>query len=153
MRVWRLVSNRRADTAFDGQGAFLAGGRWNPPGIRCVYTSGTSALAVLETLVHMDKRHFKNNFTMLWADIPDGLAVTSFDEGDLPEGWFMTPAPLILQRMGAQWAREIPTAVLQVPSPLAPGEYNFILNPRHRGFSDMLIGPPQPYVFDHRFAG
>ena len=57
MRVWRLTHRKWALSAFDGQGAYLFGGRWNPKGVRCVYTSTSSALAVLEVLVHMDKRH------------------------------------------------------------------------------------------------
>ena len=53
-QAWRKVKEKHAATAFDGEGAWRFGGRWNSPGIRIVYTSGTKALAALESLVHLN---------------------------------------------------------------------------------------------------
>ena len=39
---WRVTAAKYASTAFDGEGARLAGGRWNSPGRRSVYTSATT---------------------------------------------------------------------------------------------------------------
>ena len=52
--LYRLIKTTRAPEAFNGEGARLYGGRWNSPGLRAVYTSGSRALALLETLVHLD---------------------------------------------------------------------------------------------------
>lgn len=52
-RAWRLVKQKHAATAFDGDGARLFGGRWNAPGSRVIYTSTTLSLAALEILVHL----------------------------------------------------------------------------------------------------
>jgi hypothetical protein len=52
--AWRIVKERHATTAFSGDGAAQAGGRWNSRGIRVVYASGSLALAALETLVHLN---------------------------------------------------------------------------------------------------
>lgn len=51
--VWRIVREKYAATAFDGEGAYRYGGRWNSQGRRVVYTSATLSLAALEMLVHL----------------------------------------------------------------------------------------------------
>jgi RES domain-containing protein len=50
--VWRLA--RLAHVTLDGEGARLAGGRWNSRGRAAVYTSSRLSLAALELLVHTD---------------------------------------------------------------------------------------------------
>jgi RES domain-containing protein len=45
-QAWRIVKEKHAATAFDGEGAWLYGGRWNSPGRRVVYTSAALSLAV-----------------------------------------------------------------------------------------------------------
>jgi len=54
IRIWRLVKAGRTHSAWDGEGAFRFGGRWNSRGVRAVYASSSLALALLETLVHLD---------------------------------------------------------------------------------------------------
>ena len=51
--AWRIVKERHAASALDGEGARLHGGRWNSAGVRVVYTSFAKSLAALEILVHV----------------------------------------------------------------------------------------------------
>lgn len=150
MRVWRLTHHKWARSAFDGQGAYLFGGRWNPKGVRCVYASSSSALAVLEVLVHMDKRHLGATHVMISTEIPDDLAIEEVGSATLPPDWRKYPAPLSLHRIGRQWAQASSAVALRVPSVLVPGEHNILLNPEHPDFSNLQIGTPEPYVFDSR---
>ena len=50
--AWRLTKARLAAIAFDGEGARVEGGRWNPKGVAVVYLSDHPALAALETPVN-----------------------------------------------------------------------------------------------------
>ena len=51
MRVFRLC--RANFPAYDGEGAYRVGGRWNSKGTRVLYMSENRSLAVLEILVHL----------------------------------------------------------------------------------------------------
>ena len=55
VQLYRLVHQQWAAQAFDGEGAYLYGGRWNNKGQRCIYTAGSEALAVLEILLNMQR--------------------------------------------------------------------------------------------------
>jgi len=50
--AWRLDRQRFAATWDSGEGAFLAGGRWNGKGARAVYCSIDPSTAILEVAVH-----------------------------------------------------------------------------------------------------
>lgn len=150
MRVWRLTRQRHATTAFLGIGAERAGSRWTPPGLRVVYTSESIALAVLETLVHMEMRHAAAAQVLIEAEIPDDLPCAKLAVGDLPENWRDYPAPRGLQVFGRDWVMASASAVLQVPSAIVPHEYNFILNPAHPDYCRIRLGSPQLFRFDGR---
>lgn len=150
MRLWRIAQSRRAAAAFDGEGAARWGGRWNPKGVRCIYTSESSALTVLEVLVHMEKHHFGSRHVLFELEVPDGVAVEAVSLGDLPSDWRRTPASIALHQIGKAWFERGSCALLRVPSALAPGEHNVLINPLHRDFTEIIIHDPVAYQFDGR---
>ena len=146
---WRIVKNRHAATAFDGEGARLYGGRWNSPGTPMVYASSTISLAVLEVLVHVQEASLLSSYSLIAARFDDAF-VERLDRSMLPEGWRAYPAPSELQRMGDQWVRNQRSAVFEVPSVIVERESNYLLNPAHLDFSSVVIGEPEPFTFDER---
>jgi len=148
MQLWRLC--RKKYVAFDGEGARLAGGRWNRRGTAVVYTSATLSLAVLEYFVNLPTSVAPPDLVMVRADLPDGLAVKSLDAAGLPRNWRQYPAPESLAEMGSRWAEEGKTAVLAVPSAVVPQEKNYLLNPAHPDFRRITIGRPEPFSLDLR---
>jgi RES domain-containing protein len=148
MRVWRLC--RRKNAAFDGEGARLAGGRWNLRGTAVVYASETLSLAALEYLVHLNIALAPDDLVAVLADVPDTLPATRLEAADLPRGWRRYPAPDALAELGAAWAAARRTAVLSVPSALVPQERNLILNPAHPDFPKIRLHLPERFSFDPR---
>ena len=148
MRVWRLCL--RAHAAFDGEGARLFGGRWNPRGVALVYTSATASLAVLESLVHVDPEDDPGDRVFVAADLPEDVSMTSVSVKSLAHDWRSATAPESLQAVGLSWARARKTAVLAVPSAILPWESNYLLNPAHSDFARVKIGKPEPFAFDRR---
>ena len=151
MRVWRLSRAEHASTGFSGEGTRLVGSRWTARGLPSVYTSQSIALAVLETLVHMEVKHL-SSYVVIPADIPDKLPIEVVKVSDLPRGWKRTPAPMSLQRIGMQWLRSQRSVALQVPSAIVPDEFNYVLNPIHPDFERIKIGKPNAFRFDSRLV-
>ncbi len=148
MQVWRIC--RRRYSAFDGEGARLYQGRWNHPGTRIVYTSGSLSLAALEYFVNLDTDLAPTDLVSIAAEIPDHLAVHRVALADLPDGWRSFPAPTVLQELGTTWASQAATAVLAVPSAVIPQEWNYLLNPAHSDFRRIRVHKPQAFRFDPR---
>ena len=150
MKVWRLCKRRHA--AFDGEGARLAGGRWNRAGTAVVYTSEALSLAALELLVHGDPGLLPADLVAIAAELPEGIAPERVDSGSLPKNWRRYPAPDALGQIGTDWARRLSSVALSVPSVLVPRERNVLLNPAHADFRAIRVGKPEPFSFDPRLA-
>ena len=143
---WRLVRAARAGTAFTGEGAALFPGR-NRRGTRLVYVSAHQSLAALELLVHWRPLPARQEFAAFALKWPERITETL---KKLPPDWRRsrrrTP-PAGLANAGCGEAR---SAVLAVPSVLAPADLNYLLNPLHPDFRLIEIGPAIPFAFDPR---
>lgn len=144
---WRIVKAKHAATAFTGEGAAKAGGRWNSRGVLVVYTSCTKSLATLENLVHLNPPlTFK--YVAILVKFDDAL-VEVFPVRSLPANWRAEPPPPSTKAIGDAWAKSARSGVLALPSVIT-GETNYLLNPAHPDFKMLNIGKPEPFVFDPR---
>ena len=146
MRVYRICSASRVK--FDGEGARVAGGRWNNPGFRLVYTAQSESLAVLETLVHLIERQMPTNHVCVPAEIPEEL-IEWLPDADLPKDWRSNP--ISTARIGSKWCESAKLPVLRVPSVVIPRERNYLIRPSHHGFAGIAVLDPLPAQFDPRF--
>ena len=154
IRVYRICDRRYSKSAFDGEGARLYGGRWNPVGLPMVYTSGSISLAILETLVNIqDPEDLPGKLVIIPADLPDGLPLRRFDSKSLPPQWRTPTISRITQELGKRWFLEDGEVVVAVPSVVVLTESNYLINPRHTGFSRILVHKPQRLHFDPRLLG
>lgn len=147
-RAWRIVREDHRSAAFDGEGAWLFGGRWNSRGTRIVYTSITLSLAALETLVHLNPP-----VAFKYVAIPiefDEALVETVAAMDLPADWNEEPPPPSTAEIGDRWVRESRSAVLKLPSVIISAELNYLLNLGHSDFKRIRIGKPMPFSFDPR---
>lgn len=145
-QAWRIVKAKHAATAFSGEGAAATGGRWNSRGIPVVYASSTQALAVLESLVHLNPP-VPFRYASFRIEFDDALVA---NPGLLPEDWALEPPGPASKSIGDAWVRASRSAVLAVPSAIVPMESNYLLNPAHPDFPKILIGPSLPFAFDPR---
>lgn len=149
---WRIIRPRYAASAFDGEGARLAGGRWNSPGVAVAYLAASRALAALELLVHLPAARVLDEYVCRGVEFDDALA-RRLESGELPANWRAEPEGLAATRaFGDAWVRSRETVVLQVPSFVVPEEANFLLNPAHPDFAKLALGPAEPFGFDPRLA-
>lgn len=147
-RVWRLVKADLVESAFEGEGARLYGGRWNSPGRRAVYVSSSLALAALEVLVHLDPARPLPHFLALSVDLPRDEINPCQLTFPAPGTGF--PSLAKTRAAGDRWLQNASGLALAVPSALVPVEENFLLNPAHPVFAKLKVSPPLPFPFDPR---
>jgi len=149
MRVWRLAKARYP--ALDGEGARLAGARWNSPGTPMVYTAGSLALAALELRAHIERSALvPRDLTAFEIDTPDALHADVLDaDAELPDDW-RTPDHPACRAAGDRWARRGDTAVLRVPSAIVPIESNYLINPQHPETGTIRVVARHAFAFDPR---
>lgn len=147
MILYRLTKTRFVGSAWSGQGAKQAGGRWNSMGTAMVYTSEAASLTMLETLVHLHAAQLLHSFSLLSVAVDDGL-IQMLDKQSLPDNWASAEAPHALAEIGDRWVESGDAVALRVPSALSPVEFNYLLNPLHPAFAEMVS---RAVTLDFRF--
>jgi RES domain-containing protein len=90
--AWRLDETRYSPTWESGEGAYLAGGRWNSKGVRAVYCSIDPACAILEIAVHKGFRALDTVPHVLTAiDILDAASVVRVHPATIPNANWLRP--------------------------------------------------------------
>jgi RES domain-containing protein len=150
IRVYRIVREPFSKKPLDGEGSYLFGGRWSSPGVRLAYTAEHLSLAILEYYVHIESSDPPKDLVVVAADIPRGLPRKVLTPVELPANWRQVPAPPDLAAVGDSFAKERKSAILVLPSALAPSESNWLINPLHPRFAEIKVHPPEPFHYDAR---
>jgi len=119
--------------------------------MRLAYTSEHLSLAMIEYYVHIDPGDAPSDLVVASADIPDGVSRTKVVLSRLPSNWRQSPAPLTLAAVGEPFATGRKSAILIVPSVLAPSESNWLINPSHPEFAQIRVNPAEDFHYDARF--
>lgn len=149
MRVYRLTNRRDPTDAWSGEGARRVAGRWHPVGLRVIYTASSVALALVETLVHIEPDDLGSITFLYEVDVPDAqVEVPSLSA--LPTDWNHPKRSDHARVFGRDWATSKRSLALAVPSVVVPQERNILLNPAHPAFARLALGGPSPFSFDGR---
>jgi len=141
--VWRLCRRPFADLS--GEGGRIVSGRWHNAGKPIVYTAYEPALAILEVRVNLD---------LAFEDLPDDYVLMGIDITDLVRS-ATTPVNSLTslaetRAYGDDWLGERRTALLNVPSVLAPRGRNFLINPLHPEAKKAFVTEITDFTFDRR---
>jgi RES domain-containing protein len=150
LTVWRITTARFVSSAFTGEGARLYGGRWNPKNYSMVYTAESRSLALLEMLVQDDP--LRASYVLVPAHIPKDLPMTDIREKDLPQDWRNLSTRDTLQAIGKRWLMSMESVVISVPSAALPAERNYLINPNHPDFQNIIIGDAESLQTDMRLT-
>ena len=151
--AWRLTKAKYGPSALSGYGSMLHRGRWHHKGVPVVYAAESPALALLETMVHVEEADL---LAFAFVVVPvrfDAVHLLVLSEDDLPEDWNAWPHPVSTQRLGTRWLEEQRSVVLRVPSAVVPHQSNYLINPTHPDFAQLGVGPAESFPIDPRLAG
>jgi RES domain-containing protein len=154
MKLYRIAPKKYA-TDLSGEGARLAGGRWNPRGTPVVYTAEQAALALLETIPSFDlSSSLPPDIQLVTIEIPDGVSTLDLYEKELPIDWKDFPYKLSTVRIGQKWILDGKAAVLKVPSVMVPYGlgWNLLLNPLHPELHSRMSTTLQDWELDKRIV-
>lgn len=124
--------------------------RWNSKDVKMIYTAQSRALACLENIVHRDSKGLQKNFRIMEIGIPDEIKIEKIQETDLIADWKNFYKMPYTQQIGDDWINNSKTAVLQVPSVIVSGDFNYLINPAHKDFSSIKLLSAVPFEFDSR---
>jgi RES domain-containing protein len=144
LSLYRIADKRHI--IFDGTGALLYGGRWNSPGHNVIYTSCSFAGAMLEMLTRVGRAGIPRTHQYIKISVTREIKVEQVPEhlkrGNIDKN--------VSREYGDLWLQENRTALLSVPSIVAPEEQNIIINPLHPDFKYIQASDPQPVNWDRR---
>jgi RES domain-containing protein len=146
MILWR-ISNY---ASLDGRGGLIASARWHTAGRPVVYLAETPTGALTEILVHLEVQasQFPKTYKLLKVEVPSEAAISVISETKLTLSWRHNPS--VTRRIGDDWLRMGKTALLRVPSAIAPETWNVLLNPRHPDAAAIKVLWQQEHPWDVR---
>lgn len=146
MQVWRI--SRHVD--LQGLGGTYVSGRWHTRPRPIIYAAESPALALIETLVHMDLTldTLPTDLQLIRIEIDDDASMRPV--GRLPGNWqAIQPAS---QRIGNQWLMSGASLVLTVPSAIISHVTNMLINPLHaQAAGNVRVIDVEPFWIDPRF--
>lgn len=156
MQAWRIYDHTAAyarQASFDpldGAGGLYGYARWHRRGRPILYAASSPSLALLEVLVHIDPRRFREQ-TLLQLEIDgDVEQVTSAQLVQLLRDAPEDDPEAGTHDYGSTWLAENRSLTLVVPSLVVPFESNIILNPLHPAAGQISIVARERITLDRR---
>ena len=124
--------------------------RWISPEANAICLSLSPALAVLECVTSQGYQDEERRYLVRVA-FPTALLVA---DAMAPEGWGRTVRNDVrrdeARRHGDLWVMERRSALLRVPSPICPGEFNVLAHALHPDFALLQVVDAVPLNLDRR---
>lgn len=153
MKVFRLAKEKKGRYRADdlsGNGAALAGGRWNPRGVPVLYTCCHASTAILEARVHAAGLLPLANLYLVTLDVPE-KAVSQAYRPILPEDWnTLDRDPRSTVKLARAWLEACESLAMLVPSVVCPLDDNLILNPMHPDMKHVTVLEKRLFEWDRR---
>lgn len=147
MEVFRLAEQEHSDLS--GVGGMFGSGRWNHRGNLVLYAASSRALACAERLVH-ESIEVMPPLVMLTLWVPDDAPLRKLTPTELPDDWNLLAPAESTKNIGSAWLKSKEQLILQLPSAVIGGDYNFIINPLHPFHSQIKVMRETPFHYDER---
>lgn len=105
-----------------------------------------------EVAVHLPIGMLPDDYLMVVVEFPAETSIKTVDAGDLPQGWSDFPYLGSSQRIGDKFAAAAQYCILQVPSVITSGDFNYLINPHHPDSASIRILSLEEFKFDKRLV-
>jgi len=108
--------------------------------------------AILEILIHMPPQIIPEDYSIVIYNISDTAEIVTIEESELPTNWRQEGFDLVtFQEFRRKHLFDTNKLGLKIHSSVAYPSHNYILNPKHEKFNDLVkISEIKKYVFDPR---
>ena len=146
MFLWRISNHR----TLDGRGGLETSARWHTQGRPIVYLAESVPGALLEVIVHLELSPVRlpKSYQLLKVEVPDDLSTETLSAADLGQAWVNDET--LTRTVGDQWLVSKRSALLRVPSAIAPETLNALLNSAHEEARRLQIVSHREYPWDLR---
>ncbi|WP_028449759.1 RES family NAD+ phosphorylase [Chitinibacter tainanensis] len=142
MKLYRI--SNYADLQGEGGRRFSA--RWHHKGEPIVYLGESVTGCMLEVMVHIEA-DVPDTFKLSTVETNDA-SVQALDVSSLPTNWRDDQG--VTKQIGTEWLADQSSALLRVPSAIAPETWNYLLNPKHPDAAKCEIVDVDDYPWDKR---
>ena len=116
------------------------------PGHPLIYcaSSKASAFAEVGTVASdtgLDGEPWIHGFRCVRIDVPREVSRERIILNTLPPNWAVDKSAT--QQIGMRWLLDRRSCILRVPSISVPGDAHYLINPVHRDFEILFVGPPR----------
>jgi RES domain-containing protein len=106
---------------------------------------------MVEYFVHINPGCEPADLALITVAIPDSVSRQTIPSKQLPANWRKTPPPSGLTTIGDAFQRNRRSAILIVPSALAPNEANWLINPEHPHARKIRVVKMESFRYDNQF--
>ena len=146
MLVYRMAHPKYAND-ISGYGSLIVPGRWNFQGVRVLYTSENSSLALLEYLAHTEGLTRRLPYQLITIDVPE-TEIKTTSLSDLVPNW--KEHVISTRETGSQWLESGKSLAMKVPSVINEDNCNYLINPEHPHFERVKVIGTKEITFDKR---
>jgi len=146
MVLWRISNH----ASLDGRGGLETPARWHSQGRPIVYLAESVPGALLEVLVHLElsPTRFPKSYKLLKIEASTDVSMETLSATELAPGWRNDET--LTRTLGDLWLAARKTALLRVPSAIAPETFNVLLNSAHEHASRLHMVSHREYPWDMR---
>ena len=146
-RAYRIGHSSGRFPVFSAVGSTLNEGRWHTVGQEVIYASVYFSTALLEARAYAGDVP-PSDQAFVEIEIPPSTSYEMLDAESLL-GWDEPSSPAA-RAFGSIWLEERRSALLIVPSVVAPIDHNVLINPNHPDSQGISVGDEQPVRWDSR---
>lgn len=147
LKAYRIGDPHGVHPVWSAEGSLQTGGRWNRAGDPVIYAAEHYATAMLEKLVHFAGR-LPVNQHYIEITVPAGTSYEVFADHQAPD--WRIPGSGSAAAFGHGWVAAGRSAILIVPSAIAPVERNILFNTAHPDFAGVTVGLETSIWWDGR---